>query len=177
MTIAPVAPQGGLSQMEAPVGAVAFCPSCGVRSDGGDHFCLSCGRRLGYLGDLEGHVTPARRNRAVLPRVGTVLPGPDRPRRRLSRVSAAAGILILLIAVAGALVLMIGNHGPTLEQQPAGVVVLFGILAWAGVVVIALALCATAAAGDRTMVDERAELLRAGRERRRVASLISTRSM
>jgi hypothetical protein len=78
------------------------------------------------------------------------------------------GILIMLIAVAAALALVaLGNSGPTLSQKPAAAVVaLLGIVAvWAAAMVVALALCGMAAAGDRAIVDgERTEALRAGPE-------------
>jgi hypothetical protein len=73
----------------------------------------------------------------------------------------------VLIAVAAALVFTLGNSGPTLSQKSAAAVVaLLGIVAvWAAAMVIALALCGTAAAGDRAVVDgERTEAPKAGRE-------------
>ncbi len=76
-------------------------------------------------------------------------------------------MLIVLIAVAAALVLTLGNSVPTLSPKPAAAVVaLLGIVAvWAAAMVVALALCGMAAAGDRAIVDgERTEALKAGPE-------------
>jgi hypothetical protein len=93
---------------------------------------------------------------------GTVPQAPGDPPRR-SRALVTAGGLILLMAFAGALVLTLGNSGSSLSQKPgAPVLALLGIVAvWAAAMVIALALCGMAAAGDRTIVDGATEALRA----------------
>lgn len=164
MTIDPAAPLRGLSQQSASIAGLAFCPSCGVRLGAGDAFCRSCGTRHGNVEGLEAHAAPARPKGAVVPPAGMAPPAPAGHSRR-SRALVTGGMLILLVAVAGALALTLGNSGPTLSQKPVGAVVaLLGIVAmWAAAMVIALALCGTAAAGDRAMVDgERAEALKAG---------------
>jgi zinc-ribbon domain len=165
MTIDPVARPRGLSQQEASVAGVALCPACGERLGAGDQFCRSCGTRLGDTEGLEARAAPRRLNGAVVPPAGTVPQAPeDHPRR--SRALVTAGSLIVLMAVAAALVLTLGNSGPTLSQKPAAAVVaLLGIVAvWAAAMVIALALCGMAAAGDRAIVDGATEAFRAGPE-------------
>ena len=92
-----------------------------------------------------------------------VPPAPKAHQRR-SRARLTGGIALVLIAVAGAWMLMLGNSGSVLSQMPAlAVVAILGILAvWAVAMLSALALCRTAAAGDQTMLDgERAAALRA----------------
>ncbi len=154
MTINPVAPPRGLSQQEASVEGVALCPSCGVRLGAGDEFCRSCGTHLGDTEGLETRAAPTRLNGVVGAPAGTVPQAPEgRPRR--SRALVTGGMLIVLIAVAAAVLLTLANPGPTVSQKPAAAVVaLLGIVAeWAAAMVIAVALCGTAAAGDRGIVD------------------------
>jgi hypothetical protein len=166
MTIDPVAPPRGLPQQEVSVAGVTLCSSCGVTFGAGDQFCRSCGTDLGDTEGLEARAAPTRLNGAVVPPAGTVPQAPEGHPRR-GRALVTGGILIVLIAVAAALALALGNSGPTLSQKPAAAVVaLLGIVAvWAAAMVVALALCGMAAAGDRAIVDgERTEALRAGPE-------------
>jgi hypothetical protein len=154
MTINSVAPLRELSQREASVAGVDFCSSCGVRLGVNDHFCRAC--RTG-VGDVEGpvaHATPTQVNRNAVPPAWAA-PQPPEGHRRRSRAFVTAGILIVLIAVAAALVLTLGNSGPTFSRWPApALIALLGIVTmWAAAMVLALALCRTAAAGDRAMLD------------------------
>jgi hypothetical protein len=163
MTIDPVAAPRGLPQQEASVAGVVLCPSCGVSLGAGDQFCGFCGTRLGDTKGLEAHAAPTRLNGAVVPPAWVVPQAPEGHPGR-SRALVTAVMLIVLIAVAGALVLTLGNSGPTFSQKPAAAVVaLLAIVAvWAAAMVVALALCGMAAAGDRAIVDGLTEALKAG---------------
>jgi hypothetical protein len=166
MTIDPVGRPRGLSQQEASVAGVALCPSCDGRLGAGDQFCRSCETPLGGTEGLESRAAATPLNGAAIPLAGAVPQAPEGHPRR-SRGLFTAGVLIVLIAVATALVLTLGNSGPAFSQWPApALIALLGIVAmWATAMALALALCATAAAGDRAIVDgERTEALQAGPE-------------
>ena len=92
--------------------------------------------------------------------VATVPPAPEHNPRRI-RALVTGGSLIVLMAVSAALVVTLSNSAPTLSQKPAATAVaVLGIVAvWAAAMVVALALCGMAAAGDRAIVDGATEAL------------------
>jgi len=154
MTIEPVAPPRELSRQEEAVVGVAFCSTCGVRLGVGDQFCRSDGTHSGNTEGPEADAAPTRVNGAVAPSARVVRQAPaDHPRR--SRALVTAEVVIVLISIAAAFVLTLGNSARTLLQTHTTTVVAFlGIVAvWAGAVVIALALCRAAAASDRHVID------------------------
>jgi hypothetical protein len=155
MTIDPIAPPPALAQQETSGAPIACCPSCDVRPSVGEEFCHACGVRLGDAEGAEAHAAPARLTGTDARRAGALARAPG-GHRRPSRALLSGGVPIALIAVAGGLALTLGSFGSTLSRELAWLaVVLLGILAVSGAaMVIALALCRTAAAGDRAVVDD-----------------------
>ena len=148
----------GQLQQDEPIGGAAFCPTCGAGLEVGDRVCWLCGalRSDGERAEADAGSVQVDEEAIRHSSVG---------RSGLTGAVCIGVLLTALVAVTVALVSALGNSGVALSQKhAAAAVVLVGFVGVsAAAMLVVLALCRAAAAGDQVMVEAvRAAAFQAG---------------
>lgn len=116
-SIEPPASVDGAAGARTSSPAAAFCPSCGAMAGSVDQFCRSCGARIQGIGSRSVEDATSDEPSSAPATPASAIGGGGRYSDRGKRVLAVGAIVVLAAGIAIAVVLTLGNSGPSAAQR------------------------------------------------------------